>query len=276
VFGAALANPTTLLAASAHHQRIQRHGRSGGGRRQQPGSHFNRHHAVCAEYRANLYSSAARQRGRSARAIPDGGWQWGSTLGNLTLTTFDITNPRSPAVLANIVLPYTSFREGPAVQIGPNLSLFAGAQDNSGNNLLLLVDTTNPLSPVVTPTQCLPLCRIWPLSATCCTSPPVPPVMPSTKSLASPTLSTNSPETVTAFQLVSRPRRSGYASRARPVLRARHRHVYPARRHHRNQPDGFYPDRNLRGESVIADTHSQSFRARSLYRWRQRHVHPRP
>jgi RHS repeat-associated protein len=72
-------------------------------------------------------------------------------LGNLTLTTFDITNPRSPSILANIVLPYTKFYAGPAVQIGPNLSLFAGAIDSSGNNLLLLIDTTNPLVPVVTP-----------------------------------------------------------------------------------------------------------------------------
>jgi hypothetical protein len=72
-------------------------------------------------------------------------------LGNLTLTTFDISNPRSPTLLANIVLPYTNFSAGPAVQIGPYPSLFGGVQDNSGNNLLLLVDTTNPLVPVVTP-----------------------------------------------------------------------------------------------------------------------------
>jgi len=92
--------------------------------------------------------------GNVAVALGDtGGWQWGAPwfLGSLTLTTFDITNPRSPAILANIVLPYTNFSPGSAVQIGPNLSLFAGVADSSGNPLLLLVDTTNPLVPVVTP-----------------------------------------------------------------------------------------------------------------------------
>ena len=72
-------------------------------------------------------------------------------LGNLVLTTFNIASPRSPSIVASIVLPYTNYSAGPAIQIGVNLSLFAGAVDSSGNNLLLLVDTTNPLIPVVTP-----------------------------------------------------------------------------------------------------------------------------
>jgi hypothetical protein len=72
-------------------------------------------------------------------------------LGNLVLTTFNIANPRSPSILASIVLPYTNYSAGPAIQIGVNLSLFAGAVDSSGNNLVLLIDTTNPLIPVVTP-----------------------------------------------------------------------------------------------------------------------------
>jgi hypothetical protein len=53
--------------------------------------------------------------------------------------------------MASIVLPYTNYSTGPAIQIGVNLTLFAGAVDSSGNNLVLLVDTTNPLIPVVTP-----------------------------------------------------------------------------------------------------------------------------
>ena len=93
--------------------------------------------------------------GNFAVALGDtGGWKPGTinSRGSLVLTTFDITNPRSPAVLSSIVLlPYTNFREGPAVQIGPNQSLFAGVSDSSGNPLLLLVDTTNPLNPTVTP-----------------------------------------------------------------------------------------------------------------------------
>jgi hypothetical protein len=44
-------------------------------------------------------------------------------------------------------------RTNPALIFSPatTFSLFGGVQDNSGNNLLLLVDTTNPLVPVVTP-----------------------------------------------------------------------------------------------------------------------------
>ena len=75
--------------------------------------------------------------------------------GNLVVTTFDITNPRNPSILASIVLPYKPASPSPvpgsAIQIGPNLFLFGGAQDSSGNNLLLLVDTTNKFNPVVTP-----------------------------------------------------------------------------------------------------------------------------
>jgi hypothetical protein len=40
---------------------------------------------------------------------------------------------------------------GSITSAGTNLFVFGGVQDGSGNNLLLLVDTTNPLNPIVTP-----------------------------------------------------------------------------------------------------------------------------
>ena len=80
-------------------------------------------------------------------AINDTGFQ-----GNLAVVTFDITNPQSPNLLRTATTAYRPSLAGPssAVQIGTNLFLFGGMLDTAGNNVLLQVDVTNPLNPVLT------------------------------------------------------------------------------------------------------------------------------
>jgi len=144
--------------------------------------------------------------GNFAVALGDtGGWKPGTinSRGSLVLTTFDITNPRSPAVLSSIVLlPYTNFREGPAVQIGPNQSLFAGVSDSSGNPLLLLVRYHQPAQPDSHSLFGAVLCNGNDrLPATCCMSPPAPPVTPSIRFPVSQRPSTISPEAAAGLSI---------------------------------------------------------------------------
>ena len=73
-------------------------------------------------------------------------------FGKVVITVFDITNPQSPAIVANVT---TSYLPGPtigraAAVIGPHLFLFGGAIDGTDNNYFLQVDTTNPASPTIT------------------------------------------------------------------------------------------------------------------------------
>jgi hypothetical protein len=72
--------------------------------------------------------------------------------GNVVITVYDISNPKSPQIKANVT---TSYKPGPAIgrgagALGPNLFLFGGVLDSAGNNNFLLVDTTNPASPSIT------------------------------------------------------------------------------------------------------------------------------
>ncbi|HLK66747.1 MAG TPA: malectin domain-containing carbohydrate-binding protein [Bryobacteraceae bacterium] len=69
--------------------------------------------------------------------------------GNIVVTTFDLTNPRNPVVIASIATTYTPGLGGGAAQIGTNLFAFGGVMDSAGNNVLLLVDTTDPQNPVL-------------------------------------------------------------------------------------------------------------------------------
>jgi probable HAF family extracellular repeat protein len=95
--------------------------------------------------------------GNTAVAIGDsGGWQnpfvTGAFAGTVVVAVFDTTNPQSPQIVANVpttFLPGGTMGYGSAV-IGPNLFLYAGIIDASNNNYLMLVDTTNPASPVIT------------------------------------------------------------------------------------------------------------------------------
>jgi uncharacterized protein (TIGR03437 family) len=72
--------------------------------------------------------------------------------GNVVITVWDITNPKSPEITANVT---TAYKPGPAIgrgaaAIGTNLFLYGGVLDSSNNNNFLLVDTTNPANPVIT------------------------------------------------------------------------------------------------------------------------------
>lgn len=65
------------------------------------------------------------------------------------MAVLDIRDRRSPAVQS---IQTTSYRVGPGgggAVIGNNLFAFTGIQDTNGNNVLLVVDATNPLAPVV-------------------------------------------------------------------------------------------------------------------------------
>jgi RHS repeat-associated protein len=73
------------------------------------------------------------------------------TTGNIVVTTFDLTDPQNPAILASLTTTYIPGSGGGSEQIGSNLFLFAGVRNASGHDVMLLVDTTNPMSPVLTP-----------------------------------------------------------------------------------------------------------------------------
>ena len=96
--------------------------------------------------------------GNTAVAIGDtGGWRnpdvsVDAYTGNVVVAVFDLTNPQSPQLIANVstaYVPAESFGSG-AVVIGPQLFLYGGVMNASNNQLLMLVDTTTPQNPVIT------------------------------------------------------------------------------------------------------------------------------
>ena len=72
------------------------------------------------------------------------------TQGNIVVATFDVTDRRSPAILSITTTSYSGGFGGGAAQIGPSLFAFAGVQDTGGNQVLLVVDVTNPTAPLLT------------------------------------------------------------------------------------------------------------------------------
>jgi hypothetical protein len=70
------------------------------------------------------------------------------TQGNIVVATFDATDRRSPAILSITTTTYSVGYGGGSTQIGPTLFAFAGVQDSGGNQVLLIVDVTNPSAPV--------------------------------------------------------------------------------------------------------------------------------
>jgi len=97
--------------------------------------------------------------GNTAVTIGDsGGWREpccgnNAFTGSLIVTVYDITNPQDPQIVSTVT---TSYMPGPGVgmgaaAIGPHLFLFGGAIDVTGSNYLLLVDTSSPANPVITP-----------------------------------------------------------------------------------------------------------------------------
>jgi hypothetical protein len=73
-----------------------------------------------------------------------------STQGNIVVATFDVTDRRAPAILSITATNYSVGLGGGAAQIGTSLFAFAGVQDSGGNQVLLVVDVTNPTAPVLT------------------------------------------------------------------------------------------------------------------------------
>jgi hypothetical protein len=72
------------------------------------------------------------------------------TQGNTVVTTFDLTDPRSPAIFSITTTNYSVGLGGGVSQIGPSLFGFSGVQDSGGNQVLLVVDATNPITPALT------------------------------------------------------------------------------------------------------------------------------
>ena len=99
--------------------------------------------------------------GNTAVTIGDsGGWRQpccgnNAFTGNVVITVYDISNPQSPQIAANVTtssLPGPAIGRGAAV-IGPNLFLYGGVIDAANNNYFMLVDTTNPKNPTITTYQ---------------------------------------------------------------------------------------------------------------------------
>jgi hypothetical protein len=69
--------------------------------------------------------------------------------GNIVVTTFDVSDRRSPAILSTTTTTYTVGVGGGATRIGNYLFAFAGVLDANNNQVLLIVDISNPLAPVL-------------------------------------------------------------------------------------------------------------------------------
>lgn len=69
--------------------------------------------------------------------------------GNIVVATFDVTDRRSPVLLSSTVTAYSVGQGSGATRIGANLFAFAGVVDSANNPVLLVVDITNPQSPVI-------------------------------------------------------------------------------------------------------------------------------
>lgn len=69
--------------------------------------------------------------------------------GNIVVTTFDVSDRRSPSVLSNTVTTYKVGPGGGRTRIGNNLFAFGGVIDANTNNVLLVVDASNPTAPVL-------------------------------------------------------------------------------------------------------------------------------
>jgi hypothetical protein len=82
-----------------------------------------------------------------------GGWgnNGNGLRGNIVVAVFDISTRREPAILS---INPTSFVPNAltvgAAQIGTNQFAFSGVQDAGSNNVLLIVDVSNPQSPSIT------------------------------------------------------------------------------------------------------------------------------
>jgi hypothetical protein len=70
--------------------------------------------------------------------------------GNIVVVTLDLSDQRSPVVRNAAITAFTSGSGGGGARIGNNQFLVAGVNDQTGTNVLLLIDTTNPNAPAFT------------------------------------------------------------------------------------------------------------------------------
>jgi hypothetical protein len=99
-----------------------------------------------------VYLPAPYVQGNVGVSIGNGGTDAAveTLAGRTVVVTFDLSNPRSPAVLSVTTTNLTPGPGGGGARIGSNLFLISGFDDQSGAYQLLLVDTTNPYKPVLT------------------------------------------------------------------------------------------------------------------------------
>jgi len=76
--------------------------------------------------------------------------------GNIVVSVLDVSDRRAPAVLTINTTGYQVGAGGGATRIGNFLFAFAGVADASNNTVLLIVDATNPVAPVI---QALPIAQ---------------------------------------------------------------------------------------------------------------------
>jgi hypothetical protein len=69
--------------------------------------------------------------------------------GNIVVATFDVSDRRAPAALSITTTNYQVGAGGGATRIGNLLFAFAGVLDANNNQVLLVVDATNPLVPML-------------------------------------------------------------------------------------------------------------------------------
>lgn len=76
--------------------------------------------------------------------------------GNIVVTTFDLTDRSTPVTIASVTTSFTPGLGQGATQIGNYLFAFAGARDANNNEVLLIVDASNPSAPAI---QSIPVTR---------------------------------------------------------------------------------------------------------------------
>ena len=81
-----------------------------------------------------------------------GGYDGSATCcdGDVVVVTLNLLNRRNPAMQSFTLTPFTYGAGGGGARIGNNQFLVAGVNDQTGANVLLLIDTTNPYAPVLT------------------------------------------------------------------------------------------------------------------------------
>ena len=71
------------------------------------------------------------------------------TKGKIVISTLDVSNRREPTVLTTTATAYKVGVGGGSARIGSGIFAFGGVADASDNPVVLVVDATNPLSPII-------------------------------------------------------------------------------------------------------------------------------